>query len=90
MTKMSTLLAAMLFAAVSVAHAGTPTAQGATSVQDNVADNKSNGHATTGLTTADQHITAKHGKEEKAEGVKERAEHAARPDRPVRPEHPGR
>ncbi len=94
MNKMSTLLAALLFASASVAYAGTqPAPQGATSVQDSLADNKSNGKADKGLTTAEKNITAKHGKaekNEKAEGKSEKVEHLAKVDRPARPERPGR
>ncbi len=96
MNKMSTLLAALLFASVSVAYAAapaTPATQGTTSVQDNLADNKSGGHADKGLITAAQHIADKHdkhGKGEKAEGRAEKAEHIAKVERPARPERPGR
>ncbi len=102
MTKMSTLLAAMLFASASVAYAadtsGQPTqpaTQGAASVEKQLtsptgAAAKSDGHATKGLTTAEKHITAKHGKASKANGMEEKTEHAAKPDRPEKLERPAR
>ncbi len=89
MKKLSTLLAALLFASVSVAYAAT-SGQGATQVQDNLTDNHSKGAATTGLNNAEKHITATHGKSEKLEGKTEKAEHATKVDRPMRPERPGR
>ncbi len=96
MNKMSTLLAALLFASISVAHAETsgqptqPASTGATSVQNNLTANKSDGHADKGLNTAEKNITATHGKAEKAEGKAEKAEHIAKVDRPAKPERPGR
>lgn len=95
MNKMSTLLAALLFASVSVAHAETsdptqPASTGATSVQNNLTANKSNGKADQGLNTAETNITAKHGKADKSKGTAEKAEHTAKPDRPAMPERPDR
>lgn len=96
MNKMSTLLTALLFASVSFAHAETsgqpaqPAATGAASVQRNLDANKSNGNADKGLNTALSHITAQHGKAEKSEGTTEKAEHAVIPERPAKPERPGR
>lgn len=96
MNKMSTLLAAMLFASVSVAHAETsgqptdPASNGAKSVQKNLDANHSNGKADKGLNNALSHITAQHGKAEKLEGKTEKVEHAVIPERPAKPERPGR
>ncbi len=96
MNKMSTLLAALLFAAGSVAHAETsgqptqPASMGAASVQKNLDANNSNGKADKGLNTALSHITAQHGKGEKLEGKAEKVEHAVIPERPAKPERPGR
>lgn len=97
MIKMSHLVTALLFASVSVAHAqegsGQPTqpaAQGATSVQNNLDANKSKGKADKGLNTAEKNITAKHKKANKSKGKTEKVEHAAKPDRPAMPEHPGK
>lgn len=103
MIKMSHLVTALLFASVSVAHAqeatGQPTqpaTQGATSVQNNLDANKSNGKADKGLNTAETNITAKHKKADKSKGKTEKVEHAAKPDhpakvdRPTMPEHPGK
>ena len=96
MNKMSTLLAALLFASISAAYAETsgqptqPTSTGATSVQNNLTANKSNGKADQGLNTAETNITAKHGKADKSKGTAEKAEHAVTPDRPAMPERPDR
>ncbi len=97
MIKTSHLVAALLFASASVAHAaGQPTqpaAQGAASVQKNLDANKSDGKADKGLTTAEKNITAKHGKASKSmntTGMTERTEHAATPERPMMPMRPGR
>jgi Skp family chaperone for outer membrane proteins len=100
MIKMSHLVAALLFASVSVAHAadtsGKPTqpaAQGATSVQNNLDADKSDGKADKGLTTAKTNITAKHKKTDKhgktVSGAKaEKADHATMPDHPAAPDRP--
>lgn len=102
MIKISQLLALLLFAVASVAHAADPTtAQGATSVQtqlDSGAGKKSSGHADKGLTTAETNITKKHGSANRGKVEKttrtERPsmpDHSAMPERPSmpdRPEHP--
>ncbi len=112
MKNTSTLLAALLFAAASAAYADTPgnsqpptpptTGQGAaTTVSTSPAATQSGGHATKGLTTAEQNITKPHGKiNSKAHhhtrrgsrhtGAMERAEHPAHVERPSLPERPGR
>ncbi len=82
MTKMSTLLAAMLFASVSAYAAG----QGATSVQTVETANKSNGAAAQGLDTAEKNIS----KDANKKGMAEKAEHATKPERPSKPERPTR
>lgn len=92
MTKMSTLLAALLFASVSAAHAANQptqptTGQGAAVTVGSV---PANSNASEGLSTAKKNITATHGKNEKGEGKVEKAEHAPKIDRPTLPEHPGR
>jgi hypothetical protein len=112
MKNTSTLLAAMLFAVASAAYADTTsnsqapaqptTGQGAaTTVSTSPAAAQSGGHATKGLTTAEQNITAPHGKtNSKAHshtrrgsrhtGSMERVEHPAHVERPSLPERPGR
>ncbi len=76
MKKMSTLLAALLFASASAAFAQTsnqptqpakPTtnAGAATTVETNPAATQSGGKADKGLDNAEAHITAKHGKGDK-------------------------
>lgn len=101
MSKVSTLLAALLFASASAFAAGTtsqptqPATTGAASVQTQLnsttgAAAKSDGHATKGLTTAEHHITAQHGKVDKDKGKAEKAEHAEKPEHPAKPERPGR
>lgn len=71
MFKSSLLATALLFAFVSSAQAASePGAQGAASVQKNLEANKSKGKATKGLTNAEEHITAEHGKSEAAEPKK--------------------
>ncbi len=102
MIKMSHLAAALLFVSASVAQAADqptqPAAQGATSVSNNLASATAQGNtgAVKGLTNAEAHITAQHGKAhasddktekgEKSEGKAEKAEHLAKADRPVKPE----
>ncbi len=103
MIKMSHLAVALLFASISsVGYAeasgqpSQPAAQGAASVEKNLTANKSGGHADKGLTNAEEHITAKHGKGEKSEaGEKkerksEKREHAEKAEHPAKSEHPGR
>lgn len=102
MIKMSHLTAALLFVSASVAQAADqptqPASQGATSVANNLAaaSAKGNTGAVKGLTNAEAHVTAQHGKAvasgdkaekgEKSEGKAEKAEHLAKADRPVKPE----
>ncbi len=100
MMKMSSLVAALLFAFASGAYAATsqtaPTSTGAASVTDNLQDNKSNGKATQGLTTAENNITAQHGKAEKNKSKEEKVEHSekhehhASIERPAKIERPGK
>ncbi len=105
MIKMSHLTAALLFVSASVAQAADqptqPASQGATSVTNNLATATAQGNtgAVKGLTNAEAHITAQHGKAgkatasddkaekgERSEGKAEKAEHLAKADRPVKPE----
>ena len=114
MIKQGLVISALLLLSASVANAATapatttptatPGSQGAASVQKNLDANKSGGKADKGLTNAEAHITAKHGKakegkEEKNETKKERTEkaehhehhdHVARAERPAKPERPGK
>ena len=104
MIKPSLVISALLLFSASMANAATapaePAAQGAASVQKNLDADKSKGKADKGLTNAETHITAEHGKakgsEEKNEGKKERTEkpehheHHDRMERPAKPERPGR
>ncbi len=100
MMKTSTLLAAMLFAFATAAHAQTeaptkPTtgAGAATTVKTNPAATESNGQADKGLATAERNITKpkpKTGKASKEKGTAEKAQHAATPEHPARPERVGR
>ena len=110
MIKPSFVISALLLLSASVANAAettppvTPGSQGAASVQSNLDADKSGGKADKGLTNAETHITAKHGKakeskEEKNEAKKERTEkaehhehhdHVAHADRPAKPERPGK
>ncbi len=91
MSKLSTLLAALLFGAAFAAQAQTnSTSQGATSVQNAPAQTKSGGHADKGLDTAEANITKKHKHVGKHNGTTERTEHATKPELPTRPERPGR
>ncbi len=102
MKKMSTLLAALLFASASVAFAQTtsqpsqpakPTtgAGAATTVETNPAATQSGGKADKGLDTAEKNI--KHGKDkakaEKDKGV-EKGKGAEKADRAEKPEHPSK
>lgn len=99
MTKISQLLASLLFASVSVAYAAdvsnqttNPAAQGATSVQtqlDSGASKKSSGHADKGLTTAETNITKKHDSADKEKAEKPtKAEHPSMPDHSAMPDRP--
>jgi hypothetical protein len=107
MIKQGLVISALLLLSASVANAAettppvTPGSQGAISVQKNLDADKSGGKADKGLTNAETHVTAKHGKakeskEEKSEGKKERMEkaehhdHMAKPERPSKPERPGK
>ncbi len=105
MIKMSHLAVTLLFASISsVVYAeaagqpSQPAAQGAASVEKNIAAETAKGNtgAVKGLTNAEQHITAKHGKGEKSEaGEKserksEKREHTEKAEHPAKPEHPGR
>ena len=107
MIKQGLVISALLLLSASVANAAEPTppatpgSQGAASVQKNLDADKSGGKADKGLTNAEAHITAKHGKakeskEEKNEAKKERTEKAERhdrmnkPERPSKPERPGK
>jgi basic membrane lipoprotein Med (substrate-binding protein (PBP1-ABC) superfamily) len=104
MMKMSSLVAALLFAFASGAYAATsqtaPASTGSASVTDNLQDNKSNGKADKGLTNAESHITAQHGKADKDKSKEERAEHSekhehhadrvAKVERPAKIERPGK
>lgn len=110
MIKQGLVISALLLLSASVANAAettppaTPGSQGAASVQKNLDANKSGGKADKGLTNAEAHITAKHGKaketkEEKNEAKKERTakaersehhNHIARAERPAKPERPGK
>ncbi len=93
MIQASRLVAVLLFASASIAYAADstqPAATGAASVDKNLTANKSDGHADKGLTTAEKHITAKHGKADKADGKMEKVEHVAKVERPAMPERPGR
>jgi hypothetical protein len=100
MIKPSLVISTLLLFSASIANAATtsaePGAQGAASVQKNLDANKSKGKADKGLTNAEAHITAQHGKAHEGgiEGSPDRApEHPAKPDRierPAKPERPGR
>lgn len=102
MIKLSLVISALLLSSASIANAATApaTPAGAAHVQANLDANKSNGNADKGLTNAEAHITADHGKalghEEKIESKQERTEkpeHLARHERverPAKPERPGR
>jgi len=72
----------------------TPAAQGAESVQKNLAADISDGQANKGLTTAAQNIEAEHGKNsgdgKNVKGMAEKAERAVAPERPARPTKPER
>lgn len=82
MIKASLVISALLLSSASIANAATapaaPATQGAASVQANLDANKSDGNAVKGLTNAEAHITAEHGKalghEEKSESRQERSE----------------
>lgn len=103
MIKSSALLAGLLLAFASAAHAQTSpppkpvTGQGAaTTVETNPAAVESKGKADKGLGTAESNITKphprKHKRAEKSRGMEEKAEHPSgmeRPERPDRPERPG-
>jgi hypothetical protein len=97
MIKTSQLLAALLFASVSVAYAQTeapakPTtgAGAATTVETTPAAKESGGKADKGLDTAEKNITkpkprkSKSSKASKEKGTAEKAEHAEKPERPAR------
>ncbi len=95
MSKISTLLAALLFGAAFAAQAQTSSnSQGAASVTNAPAQTKSGGHADKGLDNAEANITKKHKHTGKHKGAEEKTEHAhqhvARAERPSRPERPGR
>ncbi len=96
MMKMNALLAAVLFAFASAAHAQTsgqtaqPNATGAASVEKAETANKSGGKADKGLDTAEKNIAkpkpvkSKDKKASKERGTVEKAEHAEKAERPAR------
>lgn len=104
MTKMSQLLAVLLFASASVAFAQTATqpsqpakpttgAGAATTVETNPAATQSGGKADKGLDTAEKNITkpkVKKSKGSKASREKGTAEKAEHAEKPEKPEHPAR
>lgn len=78
MMKSGLVISALLLLSASVANADTPPAapgsQGAASVQKNMDADRSGGKADKGLTNAEEHITAEHGKSHEKEGKEEKRE----------------